>query len=120
MSILKTEGYHTLEFLLSEAEGNRSRDVHTVTIAGGVGLPSGTVLGKITATGKLIKYVDTASDGSQTAVGVLYNELPAVNGDYQATVFKRDAEVIGTVLNGGAGVDANGKADLLALGIIVR
>lgn len=120
MSILKTEGYHTLEFLLSEAEGNRSRDVETVTVAGSVALPSGTVLGRITATGKYVKYNDAASDGSQTAAAVLYNDLPGTNGDYKAAVFKRDCEVIGSVLNGGSGVDANGKADLIALGIIVR
>ena len=54
------------------------------------------------------------------AVGVLYNELPAVNGDYKATVFTRDCEVDGAVLNGGSGVDAAGKADLLALGVVVR
>lgn len=120
MPTIKTEGYHVGEWLVSEADGTRSRDVATVTVAGGVGLPSGTVLGKVTATGKLIKYDNAASDGSQAAVGVLYNELPAVNGDYKATVFTRDCEVDGAVLNAGAGVDAAGKADLLALGVVVR
>lgn len=119
MTVL-TQGIQTGEWLISEAEGKRSRGQKTVTIAGAVALPSGTVLGKVTASGKLIKYVDGASDGSQAAVAVLYNPLPGVNGDYQATVFERDAEVIGAMLNGGAGVDANGLADLLALGIVVR
>ena len=115
-----TQGYLTGEWLISEADGTRSRDVKTVTVAGGVALPSGTVLGKITATGKLIKYLDAASDGSQTAVGILLNDLPATNGDYQAVVFTRDVEAIGAILNGGSGVDANGTADLLALGIVLR
>lgn len=34
-------------------------------------IPSGTVLGKVTAGGALGPYLDTAGDGRQTAVGVL-------------------------------------------------
>ena len=119
MAVL-TQGIQQGEWLLSEAEGVRSRDTFTATVAGSVALPSGTVMGKITATGKLIKYVDGAADGSQTAVGVLWNPLPGVNGDTRVTVFVRDCEVIGSMLNGGAGLDANGIADLKALGVIVR
>lgn len=119
MTIL-TQGIQVGEWLLSEAKGQRSRDTATVTIAGSVALPSGTVLGRITASGKLIKYVNTASDGSQAAVGVLLTPLAGVNGDYEAAVINTDAEIIGAMLNGGAGVDAPGLADLLALGIKVR
>ena len=36
-------------------------------------VPSGTVLGMITATGLYGPYDDTASDGRQTAVGFLYS-----------------------------------------------
>lgn len=115
-----TQGYLTGEFLISEAPGDRSRSTVTVTVTGNTALPSGTVLGKITATGKFIKYSDAAADGSQTAVGVLLNALPGVNGDYQAVIFDDDCEVIGSVLNGGAGLDANGTADLVARGFKVR
>jgi hypothetical protein len=115
-----TQGYLTGEYLVSEAPGMRSRDAVTVTVTGGVALPSGTVLGKITATSKFVKYSDAASDGSQTAAAILYEGCPGTNGDYKRTVHNIDCEVIGAVLNGGAGVDANGKADLLALGIKVR
>lgn len=119
MTVL-TQGIQPLEFLLSEADGMRSREQVTVTVAGGVALPSGTVLGKITATGKYIKYSDGASDGSQAAAAVLGTALPGTNGDYKCLVFVRDCEVIGAMLNGGSNVDANGKADLTALGVIVR
>lgn len=112
-----TQGIQPLEFLISEASGMRSRDQATVTVAGGVALPSGTLLGKITASGKLVKYSDAAADGSQTAVGVLGTPLAGVNGDYQALIFARDCEVFGAMLTGS---DANGVADLKALGIIVR
>lgn len=119
MTVL-TQGIESYEFLLSEATGMRSRGQATVTIAGAVALPSGTVVGRITATGKLIKYADGAADGSQAAVGVLGTPLPGVNGDYKATIIERDAEVIGKYLNGGVALDANGIADLKLLGIIVR
>lgn len=113
-----TQGIQTGEFLLSEAKGLRSRDVQTVTIAGSLALPSGTVLGKITATGKFVKYDEAGTDdGRRVAAGILYNPLPGTNGDYKATVFMRDCEVISDRLTG---IDANGKADLLALGIVVR
>ena len=115
-----TQGFLTGEYLVSEAPGSRSRDVATVTVAGGVALPPGTVLGKVTASGKLVKYSDGASDGSQAAVAILYEGCPATNGDYKRTVHNTDCEVIAAALNGGAGVDANGRADLLALGIKLR
>lgn len=114
-----TQGIQPYEWLLSDEE-NRSRDVETVTVAGAVALPSGTVLGRITATGKLIKQVDAAADGSQVAVGVLGNPLAGVNGDYKAVVLTRAAEVIGVKLNGGAGPSTTAKAALKALGVVVR
>jgi hypothetical protein len=116
-----TQGIQPGEYLLSEASGMRSRDKVTVTVAGAVALPSGTVLGKITATGKFVKYDEAGTDdGRRVAAAVLWNELEGVNGDYQCAVHIRDCEVIGNRLNGGSNVDANGKADLLAVGIIVR
>lgn len=109
------------EWLISEANGKQSRDVETVLIASLAKYPSGTVMGRVTASGKLIKYDNAASDGSQAAVGILWNPLmDGVNGDYKAVVIKRDAEVFGAMLNNGAGVDAAGKTDLAALGIQVR
>lgn len=116
MTVL-TQGIQPGEFLLSEANGERSRENVTVTVAGAVALGSGTLLGKITATGKYIKYLDGASDGSQAVAAILLNPLAGVNGDYKCAVFVRDCEVIGSMLTGS---DANGLADLKALGIIVR
>lgn len=120
MGIVLTQGVQTGEWLLSEADGQRSRSKATVTISGAVALPSGTTLGRVTASGKLIKYSNAASDGSQQVVAILLNALPGVNGDYQAAVVDVDAEVMGAMLNGRTGVDAAGIADLLALGIKVR
>lgn len=118
-----TQGIEPLEFLISEANGKRARATETVTVAGGVQLPSGTVLGRITASGKLVKHASGASDGSQNAMAVLGTPLTGgvANGDYRCLVFDRDCEVIGDRLNGGAG--AGGAAVVTALrnlGIIVR
>lgn len=51
-------------------------------------IPSGTVLGKVTATGYLAPYLSTAADGSQTAVGILRASTPVVhlNGTLKSLV----------------------------------
>lgn len=116
-----TQGMLTLEFLLSEASGMRSREQVTVTVAGAVALPSGTVLGKITATGKYVAWATGLGDTvGGVASAVLINALPGVNGDYKGAVIARDAEVIGNRLNGGVALSGDGIADLLAVGVIVR
>lgn len=123
MTVVKTQSIQQDEFLLSQAKGMRSRDQVTVTVAGGVLLPSGTTLGVITATGKYIKHVNAASDGSQVACAVLSTPLDGgdiVNGDYQATVYSRDCEVNSALLNGGAGLDTGAGAELKTFGIVPR
>lgn len=106
------------EWLLAFDARSQSADV--VTITGATALPSGTVLGRITATGKLAKYSNAASDGTSQAVAVLQFSVPGVNGNHKAFVIDRDAEVMGSRLNGRTGLDAPGQADLRALGVIVR
>jgi hypothetical protein len=110
------EGRHTGEHLLSEASGTRSREQVVVTQAG-TALAAGTVLGKITASGKYVPYSNGASNGSEVAAAVLYDTLDAKTGDTEAVVHVRDAEVAEVMLTG---LDAPGKVDLAALGIIVR
>lgn len=115
-----TQGIQTGEFLLSEADGMRAREQVTATVAGAVALQSGQVMGKITAGGKYVAHNTGAADGSQVAAGVLYTPLPGVNGDYKATVFVRDCEVIGNRLNGGTTPIPATITALAALGVIVR
>lgn len=120
----KTEGQHTAEFVVSEANGKRSRDAVTVTVPADTTLAAGSVLGKITATGKYVLYDEAAVDGSQTAVAVLYDALPNATGapvDLEGTVIGRDAEVRTADLQWKAGVDeAGGLVDLAGVGIIAR
>jgi hypothetical protein len=122
-----TEGRHAAEFVLSEANGLRSRD--TVTLHGGftgaAKLKPGTVLGKITSGGKYAASPASGSDGSQTAVAVLINWADISAGDVDAAVISRAAEVNGDCLEYEASVDTdNEKAakatQLAAVGIIVR
>lgn len=110
------EGKHTAEFLLSEGNGSISREQVTIAAAAGA-LAAGTVLGKITASGKYAAYSNAASDGTEVAAGVLYAAAPDLATDQKAAAIVRSAEVLGAELTGN---DANGTADLKALGIIVR
>lgn len=109
------EGKHTAEFLLSEGNGSISREQIVIDSTAGALVP-GTVLGKLTA-GDYVAYNNAASDGQQVAVGVLYAGAADLAADQKAVMIARHAEVIESELTG---IDANGKADLLALGIICR
>lgn len=111
-----TESSHAGEFLISEGNGSISRDEVVIAAAAGA-LAAGTVLGKITASGKYVAYDNGASDGSQAAAGILYAAVPDLAADQPATAITRHAEVMSSELTG---IDAPGIADLAALQIIVR
>lgn len=110
-----TEGKHTGEFLISEGNGyiSRKQDVLAPTT---VALKDGTVLGRLTAGSKLVPYANGASDGSQTAVAILYGNAPISTADRDVTTIARFAEVSGVELTG---IDAAAVVDLEAKGVIV-
>lgn len=123
----KTEGQHTGEFVVSESPGHISRDAVTVTVAAATTLAAGTVLGRLTATGKYVPYDNVGSDGSESAYGVLYGELVnsgVAPADFDGVVINQDAEVREADLQWASGlVDADKDAaavDLAARGIKVR
>jgi hypothetical protein len=111
------------EALLSEGAGSISRDAITIKSGSGV-LVSGTVLGKITATGKFEGYDDGNSGGSNAAAAVLMQTVDATSADVVATAIVRLAEVKKDALQWIAAVDATAKtkayADLAAINIIAR
>ncbi|MCV7354489.1 head decoration protein [Mycolicibacterium fluoranthenivorans] len=83
-------------------------------------LPSGTAIGKVTATGLFGPYNDAASDGTQTLYGFTYADARFVrqNGTTAAKVgtgaVVNDAIIsVGKLpfQSGTGSVDANGKAD---------
>lgn len=121
----KTEGLHTAEFIVSEANAFRSRGTGTVTVPDG-GMASGTILGG-PVSDKYVRHDADASDGSEDEAGVLF--APQINDtgsavDVTATIILRDAEVNGDDLTYEDGADGNqittSNTALAALGIIVR
>lgn len=116
-------------YLVSEANGTRSREV--VTIAEGVHALPGTVLGKVTATGHYVP-LDPANgsgegqspDGSQTAVAVLFAEVDATLGEKPGVITARDAEVAAHALLWPTGITEQQKtaalAQLAQAGIVAR
>lgn len=119
-----TEGRHPGEFLLTEANGQRSREA--VTVASGAGIiAAGTVLGKVTASGKYLASAVGAVDGSEVAVAVALYGCDATSADVEIAAIVRDAEVKGPVLTYHADRDLDAEktaanADLAGVGIIVR
>jgi len=118
-----TEGRHAAEFILSEANGHRSRENGTVVL--GQNLAAGTVVmdngaGKLTA---LTALTTDVLDG--TVKGILIYPIDATLADVAASYIARDAEVNGELLTyptetTDAFEAAATNAALLALGILVR
>lgn len=122
MTTVFTEGRHPAEFIVSEGNGRLSRD--TVVVASGANLEPGTVVGKITASGKVAALSPSASDGAETAYGVLMYPAKATSDDARVVAIVRVAEVNGNLLVWPEGITDNQKAaavaDLEARGIVLR
>lgn len=117
----KTENPRTGDFLLSEANGTYSRE-NVILDAGA--LDAGTVLGKLTASGKYVVLAPAAADGSEDASGILWARADASTADAAIVVIARDAEVKADALIWPAGITTEQKAtaitQLNALGIVLR
>ncbi|QDQ28296.1 head decoration protein [Chitinimonas arctica] len=115
MRNIKVEGNHTGEYLLSEGQGNISREA--IVVAAGPFLPAGQVLGIKTVGGEYVPYNNAANDGSEVAVGILYAPLPESIVPRRAVGHVRLCEVSAERLTG---LDVAGRADLKARNVIVR
>lgn len=113
---MAAEGKHAAEFLLSEGENKISREEVVIAAAAGAMVP-GTLLGKITASGKYVAYSNAASDGTEVAAGILYAAVPDVAVDQKAVAIVRLAEVAASQLTGS---DSPGLADLKLNFVIAR
>jgi len=118
------EGLHPGAFLMTEANGQRSREDIIIESGAGIIAP-GTVLGKVTASGKYIASAVGASDGSETPAAINIYGGDASAGDAAVSAIVRDAEVNGHCLVYHADRDQPAEKDaanaaLGALGIIVR
>jgi len=114
MSNVKVQGSQTAEFLVSEGNGQISRE--HIVVKAGPALPSGQVLG-VTSTGEYAPYDNAANDGSEVAAAVLYAPLPASEAPRSATGIVRLAEIAAARLTG---LDAAGRTDLAERHMIVR
>lgn len=116
-----TETTHAGEHILSEANGERSREAVTVT---GGPYVAGTVMGVITASGKYTQHDEDADTGIEDAVAILYDAADGSAADVTATVTVRDSEVDDGLLTWPTGIAAGDKTDgitsLAGQGIIVR
>lgn len=117
-----TEGPRTAGYLISEANGTRSREV--VTLASGHVYQPGAVLGKVTATEKYVPLAPDANDGSEKAAAVLYAGVDATDGDKPGVITARDSEVQTTELVFAAGITPEqttaALAEMAVLGIVAR
>lgn len=83
-------------------------------------IPAGTVVGKLSSGGKGGPYSNAASDGTETAYGVTYDDALVVeNGVTQTSVgvavIVNEAIISASKMpftSGAGAIDANGKADL--------
>lgn len=113
----KVEGPRALAFLLSEGNGQISREVVTIASGSGV-LEPGTLLGQITANKKYSgspNALVVGKEGAETARAVLAYGVDATSADVEAVIIKRVAEVKTPMLVFDASVnDAAKRATKLA------
>lgn len=84
------------------------------------GYPAGQVVGRITANGLYAAYNDSNSDGTQTAVGVLFADCTPASGDTEASRCIMGGKVFQAKLTGldaAAIVDLKGRSIIDALGV---
>ena len=111
------------DLLKYEAPNLYSRD--RVTVAAGQTLPLGTVLGQITATGKVKQIDPSATDGTQVAAGVLMQACDAALAERtDGLVVARHAIVSDHALQWPTGITTGEQqaaiAQLKSLGVLVR
>ena len=88
-----TEGKHAGGFLVWEVLRDYTRE--TITVASGAGtLAPGTVLGKITTGGKFTTLAPAATNGSQTAAGILWAGVDASAADTPGVVLLRGPAIV--------------------------
>lgn len=123
-----TEGAYASDWLKREEDSLYSREQVTLlsgSNAAGAVTKSGTILGKITASGKYKPQTLAAADGSQTAAGILLFDVDASASDKRAVVIRRDAITMQYGLTYGTDVTTSGNratvnGQLETLGILVR
>ncbi len=119
---VQNEGNYLGDWLKFEAGNLYSRD--EVVVASGQNLATGTVVGAVTASGKVVQLAPAASDGSQNAAGVLAFAVDATGGDKPGVIIARHAIASDKKLVWPGTITAPQKtaaiAQLKTLGVLVR
>ncbi|MBV6795029.1 head decoration protein [Xanthomonas euvesicatoria] len=123
MSAVLSEPLNLGDLLKYEAPNLYSRD--RVTVASGQNLPLGTVVGVVTATGKVTQIDPSSTDGTQVAAGVLLQACDATLADRDdGLIVARHAIVADHALAWPEAITNAEKltaiAQLKALGVLVR
>ena len=124
MPVFSDDGIRDTGFVLSEANFHRSRD--NIIIASGSGVvKAGTLLGKVTASGKFKPSPATGATGEETAVALPLYTVDATDADVPVAAITRQAEVKKGFLTYEATVNDDTKkaakaTQLAGVGIIVR
>lgn len=100
--------------------GDFPRVTDKVTLAGGAVYPRGTVLGRVTATGKYVKCDPAANDGSQTPRSINVYDVDATGGDKQGSAYLTGEFNEAAISLGGAGTANDVRDGLRALSIFLK
>jgi len=110
-------------YLVSEAQGNRSRKQGYVASGAGIVLPA-TVMGTVTASGEFLPLDPAASTGPEVASAILFQGCDAISVAVRRTFTIRDSEVVEVSLIWPDGITNEQKTAALgqleAKGIIAR
>ena len=121
---------YVADWLKHESDNYHSRDTGTLAAGSGV-VVTGTVLAKVTATGKYVPAAASGADGSQTAVACLIvgdaqaTSVDATSADKKIVVLSRHGDVSHAGITYGPTINdatkrAAANAQLAAVGIVVR
>jgi len=110
-------------FLISEANGHRSRDEITLKQRAAL-YRAGEVVGQVTADSEFTTYDDGAVDGTEMAAAIVVRDTDASAAAVSAAAVRRDAEVQRSELVFDAGQNQAAQdaaiVDLAVRGIIAR
>lgn len=93
--------------------GHTPKFTHAITVKSGVTLAKGTVMGRVTATGLCAAYDNTASDGTEVAIGILATNVDTSSTNLNQATEARIYRGFGVLLTDQlTGMDAKALQDL--------
>lgn len=109
-------------FCVGQSDYERSRETITIAAAA-TAMVAGSLLGKITASGKFVAYAPAAGDGTEVFAGILWDDVADSAADQKAVRVYRDQPVNGNALAGYSALSTPQKTALIAaakaMGIII-